>query len=57
MRVAPSASDLLFEFLHQAGFANACLTTEQHDLSCAFFGLRPASLQQPEFFFATHQRR
>ena len=34
--------DLLFELLHQPGFANARLATQQHHLTCALFGLLPA---------------
>ena len=49
--------DLLFERLHQAGFANAGLTTEQHDLSFAAFGLRPALAQQADFQVSADQRR
>jgi hypothetical protein len=36
---------ILFECLHQTGFANPGLTAEQHHLARAFFGLRPAPLQ------------
>ena len=50
MRVAPSCAELLFEFLHQPGFANPRLAAQQHHLACARFGLLPALLQQPEFF-------
>ena len=41
---------LLFEFLHQPGFANPRLTAEQHHLAFTRFGLLPAPLQQPQFF-------
>ena len=34
--------DLLFECLHQAGFANARLATEQHDLACTCLWLAPS---------------
>ena len=39
-------ADLLFELLHQPGFANPWLATQQHDLACTRFGLLPAPLQQ-----------
>ena len=48
---------LFFERLHETGLANTSLTTEQHHLAGAFFGLRPAPLQDAEFFLASHQRR
>src|SRR5262245_9216166 len=49
--------DLLFERLHQARFANAWFATEEHHLPDPLFRLRPALLQQYEFFLATHQWR
>ena len=55
MRVAPSALTLLFQFLHQAGFANPGLTAQQHHLAGARFGLFPALPQQSQLGFAADQ--
>ena len=44
---SPSCAMLLFERLHQAGFANARLTAQQHHLASPVLGLLPALLQQP----------
>ena len=54
MRAAPSCADIIFEFLHQAGFANAGLATEQHHLARALLGLHPPFLQQPHFVIAAN---
>jgi hypothetical protein len=35
---------LVFERLHQSGFADPRLTAEQHDLPCALLGLLPTLL-------------
>jgi hypothetical protein len=50
------SADLFFERLHQAGFANPWLTTQQRPLSRAVFGLRPAPLQYAQLFLASDQR-
>ena len=57
MRVAPSSPTLLFEFLHQARFANPRLPAQQDHLAVTRFGLLPAPPQQSQFFVAAHQGR
>ena len=52
---SPFGHDLLFERLHQAGFANPSFATEQHDLAGTFFGLLPAPLQYAQLFFAPNR--
>jgi hypothetical protein len=47
---------MLLQDLHQARFANACFTAEQHHLSDPLLDLRPALPQQPDFLLPTHQR-
>jgi hypothetical protein len=36
------ADHMLTQYLHQAGFANTGLTTQEHDLPCSILTLRPA---------------
>ena len=47
---------LLRQHLHQARFADAGFTAEEHDLSEAVFDLGPALAQHPDFLLPTHQR-
>jgi hypothetical protein len=49
-------SDMVFQHLHQARFANARLAAEQHHLPATRGGLCPAPLQQGHFFVPAHQR-
>src|SRR5262245_8423565 len=53
----PLVRKLLFEFLHQPGFANARLATEQYHLPSADFRLVPALPQYSQFYFAANKRR
>ena len=46
---------MLFQHLHQAGFANARLAAEQHHLPHPCCGLVPAPLQESHFFVPTYQ--
>src|SRR5262245_18007252 len=48
--------DMVLEFLHQPGFANAGLAAEQDDLAFTGCGLLPAAAEESEFFVPTHQR-
>ena len=53
----PVAPRPLAHLLHQAGFADARFTTEQHHLSVPVSGLLPASPEQSEFLLPPHQGR
>ena len=48
---------LLFELLHQPGFANPGLAAQQHHLACACFGLLPALAATDRVLRRGHQRR
>jgi hypothetical protein len=47
--------DVLFQHLHQAGFADTRLATEQHHLPQVGADLLPAPLQETYFFLPTDQ--
>jgi hypothetical protein len=47
---------VLSQFLHQAGFANAWLTTHQHRLALTCLRLLPALLKKIQLVIAAHQR-
>ncbi len=49
--------DALAQDLGDAALADAGLTAQQHDLTLARLGLRPAAQQQFHLFLAPHQRR
>src|SRR5262245_15327516 len=49
--------DMVLEFLHQPGFTNPWLATEQDDLAFTGCRLLTASAQEREFFFPAHQWR
>ena len=48
---------VVFQHLHQARFANARLTAEQHHLPLPRLRLLPALLQERHLFFPAHQGR
>src|SRR5262249_12663913 len=50
------SSNVLFQHLHQAGFANARLTAEQPYLPQPRAGLLPAPLKQAHFFVPPYKR-
>jgi hypothetical protein len=51
------AGHLFGQPLHQARFADARFTAEQHHLPKAVFDLHPALAQQPDFRLPTDERR
>jgi hypothetical protein len=51
------SGDVLFQQLHQAGFANARLAAEQHHMPVPRFRLGPALVHECHFLVAPHQWR
>jgi hypothetical protein len=47
----------VFEDLDEPGFANPCLTTQQHDLPLSLFHLVPSLSKQSNLLFTTNERR